>query len=81
MLGASGGMSPTTGRRSCEAADEAVLCTQHPLPCTPTAGCRKATSSAVLLREEEEEEEDRHHTGACCHGNAGQLMHHQSQYR
>lgn len=29
----------------------------------------------------EEEEEDQHNTGACCHGNTGQLMRHQSQYK
>lgn len=28
-----------------------------------------------------EEEEDQHYTGACWHGNAGQLMHHQLQYK
>lgn len=30
--------------------------------------------------EEEEEEEDQHNTDACCHGNTGQSVRHQSQY-
>lgn len=49
--------------------------TQHPVPSTRTA---------VFVNERaarEEEEEDQHNTSACCHGNTGQLMRHQSQYK
>lgn len=48
--------------------------TKHPVPSVHT-------TVFVNERAAREEEEDQHNTSACCHGNTGQLMRHQSQYK